>query len=283
MRSERCAVRAGRRAVHAAAATAALAALAALSAVPRAALGAPPERASLPRQALDDLGSLFAPRSVWILATGAAATGLAYAVEDPDAAADALDGGGVDALSDVGNVYGSTYVLGGAALGAWTLGNAFEETRLAWTGRDALEAIALSQAIVAPMKVLVDRERPDGDQYSFPSGHTANAVCVVPILWRAYGAGVGAAASGLAVCTALGRMEERRHYLSDVVAGATIGFLIGDVIARRAGEEERAARAAGMAGDASGPEAATTGRPRPDRRAPRIGISPRAISLSWRW
>ncbi len=236
--------------------------LCALLALPRTCVPAPRERTSLPRQTLSDLDGLVSPRSALILTTGAIATGFAYAVEDPDAAEEFLSRGALDVFSDAGNVYGSTYFLGPASLGAWALGSALGEPRLAGTGRDALEAIVLSHVIVAAMKVAFDRERPDGERYSFPSGHTANAVSVAPILWRSHGAGAGLVASGLALCTALGRQEDRRHFLSDVVGGATIGFLIGDAIGRRAEAEEEGAAA---------------------RAAPRLEVSPRAVSLGWRW
>ena len=231
--------------------------------------------ACLAGQALSDLHGLVSPRAALILTTGAIATGLSYAVEDPDAAEEFLSRGALDAISDAGNVYGSTLFLAPAALVTWSLASAFDDGRLAKTGRDALEAIVLAQCVVAPMKVVVDRERPDGDRYSFPSGHAANAVSVVPILWRAHGAGVGLVASGLALCTALGRQEDRRHYLSDVVGGATIGFLIGDTIGRRAAEEETASRAAAEGG--------IPGRNSAGRRTPRLEVSPRAVSLGWTW
>ena len=39
---------------------------------------------------------------------------------------------------------------------------------------------------------------------------------------------------GCAVATLIGRMEDRRHYLSDLVFGATIGLAMGEaVIAQR--------------------------------------------------
>jgi membrane-associated phospholipid phosphatase len=261
-------------------------AVCALLALPRAGASAPSERTSLPRQTLSDLRALFSPRSALILTTGAVATGFAYAVEDPDAAEEFLGRGALDTFSDAGNVYGSTYFLGSASLGAWALGSALGEARLAGTGRDALEAIVLSQCVVVPMKAVVDRERPDGERYSFPSGHMANAASVVPILWRSHGAAAGIVASGLALCTALGRQEDRRHYLSDVVGGATIGFAIGDVIARRAEEEARAAaRGAASEGSAvaTADEGAADRRVTSKRAAPRLDVSPRAISLRWTW
>lgn len=265
-----------RRSAAAGVVLAAALAVCALLALPRACAAAPRERTSLPRQTLADLGGLLAPRAAFILSAGAAATGFAYAVEDPDATEEFLGRGALDAVSDAGNVYGSTYLLGPAALGAWGLGTALGRARLAATGRDALEAIVLSQAVVGTMKVVFDRERPDGERYSFPSGHTANAAGVAPILWRSHGAAAGLVATGLALCTALGRQEDRRHYLSDVVAGAAIGFAIGDVISRRAAEEERAAQA--DAGD--GP----ANRRGPSKRAaPRLDVSAREISIRWMW
>jgi membrane-associated phospholipid phosphatase len=184
-----------------------------------------------------------------ILVTGGAATGLAYEVEDPRAAHDFLERGALDTASDFGNVYGSLLFLGPASISAWSLGNAYDNERLRDTGRDMTEALLVSQFLVVPIKLAVDRQRPDGDRYSFPSGHTANAVSVVPILWRSYGAKVGIVASGLALCTALGRQEAERHYLSDVIGGATIGFLVGDTIARRSSHRSSFTRHIAATGD----------------------------------
>jgi membrane-associated phospholipid phosphatase len=92
------------------------------------------------------------------------------------------------------------------------------------------------------IKVLVDRERPNGDRYSFPSGHTAAAFTTAGVLTRRHGPWIGAASLVLAGFTALGRMEDLKHWASDVAAGATLGWIIGRNAARSDPEDPKAWR-----------------------------------------
>ncbi len=68
------------------------------------------------------------------------------------------------------------------------------------------------------------------DQFSFPSGHTLTAFAVVvPVVARFPGAGPGLWICALSV--AVSRVLLGMHFLSDVVAGAALGTLLG-LIAR---------------------------------------------------
>jgi membrane-associated phospholipid phosphatase len=63
-------------------------------------------------------------------------------------------------------------------------------------------------------------------QHSFPSGHTATAVGLAIALSALYPRGRWLFAA-LAALAALQRIEVQAHFLSDVVAGAAVGCLIG--------------------------------------------------------
>ena len=93
-------------------------------------------------------------------------------------------------------------------------------------------------AVVAALKLLTRRERPDGSTHdSFPSGHAAAAayIAVAASLWMlGFGAGrlripgtpeitatAVLCAWGGAVCWS--RVAMRRHHASDVVAGVALG------------------------------------------------------------
>jgi len=56
------------------------------------------------------------------------------------------------------------------------------------------------------------------------------AFTAAPILTAHFGRGVGTLAYVAAVTTAMGRVEEHRHYLSDVLFGAAIGLSVGTAV-----------------------------------------------------
>lgn len=82
---------------------------------------------------------------------------------------------------------------------------------------------------VRSLKPLTHELRPDGSAYnSFPSGHTATAFAAAEWLRMEYGhKSPWMGVAGYAVATSIGvlRVYNNRHWVSDVVAGAAIGFL----------------------------------------------------------
>ena len=75
------------------------------------------------------------------------------------------------------------------------------------------------------------RRRPDGsDQYSFPSGHTANTFAIARYVQRDFGTPSSLLPYALAVTTAMGRIEGGRHYLSDVLMGGSLGLIVGSTV-----------------------------------------------------
>jgi len=91
----------------------------------------------------------------------------------------------------------------------------------------------LTATVVQTMKHSIGVLRPDGSNTkSFPSGHTATAFVGTHLLFREYvhinpWIGVG----GYLVATATGalRMVNKKHWLSDVVAGAGIGIISTEI------------------------------------------------------
>ena len=63
---------------------------------------------------------------------------------------------------------------------------------------------------------------------SFPSGHSTTAFAFASYVTAEHGIlPFGVFATGLATLTAASRMNDNKHYLHDVVAGATIGTAYG--------------------------------------------------------
>ena len=181
---------------------------------------------------VDDGEALFTTENAWWLLAGSTATVLVYQFEDPEGAAKGLNDSFLDPLFDFGNIWGDARVQVPLALGCWAVGSMQDNDRLALFGYDLTRGALLTYGVTSLGKVLVQRTRPNGESYSFPSGHTAMAFTTAGVLSRHYGSWGTAAGVSLGVLTGLGRMEDNKHFASDVVAGATIGWIIGRTVAR---------------------------------------------------
>jgi membrane-associated phospholipid phosphatase len=132
---------------------------------------------------------------------------------------------------DVGDIYGDGATLAGLSLLTWGSGAIGKRDHLRETGWMMTKGLILDGLMVNAIKVGVRRTRPDGsDSRSFPSGHSSSAFTISTILSRRYGWKMAIPAYTLATTTAIARMEDNRHYLSDVVAGAALGVAIGELI-----------------------------------------------------
>ena len=129
-------------------------------------------------------------------------------------------------------------ILSASVIAAGTLGR---NDKLARTGLRMLAAHSLTTMAKLLGKGLIDRTRPEealrngnyrlekgtskeGRLRSMPSGHSAGVTAVAVAATRDYPAlGVPAAIAGGAVMSA--QLPSKNHFLSDIVAGATIGLL----------------------------------------------------------
>jgi len=85
-----------------------------------------------------------------------------------------------------------------------------------------------TSATVQGLKSLTGRTRPDGsDDYSFPSGHTANSFLAAAVLAKEYGGATAIVSYGAATFVGASRIAGGRHHFTDVLAGAVIGQLFG--------------------------------------------------------
>lgn len=110
------------------------------------------------------------------------------------------------------------------------------EGRSSWTRMLVTDALAagLTVGTVQLLKSTFDRPRPDGsDNHSFPSGHSAMAFMSATLLHREYGMTrspwytVGGYSTALV--TSVARELHNKHWLSDVMVGAGIGILAGEI------------------------------------------------------
>lgn len=91
----------------------------------------------------------------------------------------------------------------------------------------------VSTACVQTLKRTTHIRRPDGSNYlSFPSGHTATAFVGAHILYKEYkeiSPWIGVAGYAVACGTGAMRVLHKRHWITDVVAGAGFGVLSVEV------------------------------------------------------
>jgi membrane-associated phospholipid phosphatase len=97
-------------------------------------------------------------------------------------------------------------------------------------GADLVRANIVAQALTSGIKLSVRRGRPDGTQYSFPSGHASVSFAAATVLQRHFGWKTGLPAYAAASYVAASRIQERRHFFSDVAFGAVVGIVAGRTV-----------------------------------------------------
>lgn len=86
-----------------------------------------------------------------------------------------------------------------------------------------IKSAATTFLLTHSLKRLIDKPRPNGGKYSFPSGHTSSAFTGAAFLQRRYGWAIGVPAYAAASYVGYTRVRARKHDIYDVVAGAAIG------------------------------------------------------------
>ena len=127
------------------------------------------------------------------------------------------------AVADTGNILGSGIATVGIIAGQYF----WDKQKENWQSH--ARALAWETAVVTVMKYSFGKQRPgDKNAYvSFPSGHTATAFATATSLTYAYGWKAGLISYPLAVLVGASRMADDMHWISDVVAGAFVGVIIG--------------------------------------------------------
>lgn len=112
----------------------------------------------------------------------------------------------------------------------------------------ALESFCLASLVTRIPKTLAGRERPDDWQNdgpyrfngplggnSFPSGHTTASFAVASVIATQFrdSKWIPVTAYTVAGLAGLSRIYDNKHWLTDVVAGATVGTLVGNLVSHR--------------------------------------------------
>ncbi len=103
-------------------------------------------------------------------------------------------------------------------------------------GRDLLCAQAINGLITVSLKGGINRKRPDGTCYSYPSGHTSTAFTSAGVIDHHFGHLWGLTAYSTATYVGLSRLQENKHYLTDVIAGAILGSYVAYKVTHKRGK-----------------------------------------------
>jgi membrane-associated phospholipid phosphatase len=172
---------------------------------------------------------VFSRDNLWPFVGGAAATGVAAGFDRQvrDSVADPGSSFGKD-LSTVGGVPAAISVAGLFVGGRFAHGTRFRAMTY-----DMADAAVVNAAYTGALKLATHRERPNGsNNLSFPSGHASNAFTLATVVELHYGWKLGAPLYVLAGVISYARLVQDVHYLSDVVAGATLGYIVGRSVVR---------------------------------------------------
>ncbi|MCA9750550.1 MAG: phosphatase PAP2 family protein [Gemmatimonadetes bacterium] len=191
-----------------------------------------PPTAGRRAQLLGDLRELGSCRTLAFVGVAGVVAGIGGTLLDDEDVSGPLDRSFLDPVADAGRTYGSTWFLGSATLAVWGVGALADDPGIRDLGWDLGESLAITGLVVGAIKVSVDRKRPDGGDWSFPSGHSAESFTIVPVLAEHVGWKTGAVGAVAATFVALGRLEDLRHYPSDVLFGAGLGLAVGYAVSR---------------------------------------------------
>lgn len=160
---------------------------------------------------------------------GGAAAGVSSIFDDDVRDAVANPDGGFGKTLETAGGWPASVLVGGL----FTVGRFAHGQRFRAMSYDLLDATVVNFGYTQLLKVAVGRERPDGsNDASFPSGHASNAFTLATVAERHYGWKVGAPAYAVAAAIGYSRIVRDKHYLSDVVAGATLGYVVGRTVVR---------------------------------------------------
>jgi hypothetical protein len=211
----------------------------------------PPERQHTGLKALvyttaADFKAFPRRRSTWvILAIGGATAALVHPA-DTDVTEEFSESSGVKNFFAPGKYIGSTYVQAGTAVGLYVIGRymlpkkdgASKTNKVSHLGFDLLRSLIVSQALTQGIKYSVRRQRPTGECCAFPSGHASATFATASVLERHFGYRAAWPTLAIASYVGMSRLADNRHYLSDVLFGASVGIASGWTVVGRHGRSD---------------------------------------------
>ncbi len=141
----------------------------------------------------------------------------------------------VEHVENIGDKIGNGIFEVGVGLVLLGTGELINDKKLADTGAVNLEALLISGVATEVLKLAVHRERPNGGNHnSFPSGHAVVTASMAASISEMYDWDLRLAVPLYLTTAFVGatRIEANEHFLSDVIAGITLGTLVGTSVAK---------------------------------------------------
>jgi len=130
-------------------------------------------------------------------------------------------------------IYMGAYTLVASTAAIYTYGRVTDKPKVSHLGMDLIRALILDEILTQTIKHAVHRTRPDAsDNLSFPSGHASSTFAFATALERHLSWRYAVPAYIFSSYVATSRLHENRHYLSDVIFGASVGIIAGRTVTR---------------------------------------------------
>ena len=156
-------------------------------------------------------------------------------------------------LGDIGKYYnkpGTYYFTAGLVTTIYGSGKIFNDPKLQQTASLMTRSIIITGLFTTALKVVIGRERPyvngdanefkpfnfsfDPDYMSMPSGHTSSIFAMMTVIAKQYDSWyVKIPAYSFAASVAMQRINDDKHWSSDILIGGTIGYIIGSLVVKR--------------------------------------------------
>ena len=203
---------------------------------------APPVK-GFPKDLARNFGAVFSGDNVRPLLVGAAVTAAAIPADDR-VTCFFEDGLRWQRFDGLGKQIGKSQLLGPAIGVSFLVSRATKNKDFQRFTYSLAQGFIVTNTLTGGVKVITNRERPDRTSHTaFPSGHTSNSFMWATVVSQHYGWQAGVPAYALASYVGASRLKSRKHYLTDVLAGAVLGYIVGRTVTRdRATQEHRRLR-----------------------------------------
>jgi hypothetical protein len=197
----------------------------------------PPLRVYIKEFFPDVLGGtkrIFSKDNLPVALVGVGLTGLALTV-DQRVKKYFQDRKPLEHLENIGDKIGNGYPEIGVGFALLGTGELINDKKLADTGAVTLEAFVVNGIGTEVLKYAVRRKRPNsGNNMSFPSGHASNTAMLAASVSEMYDWDLRIVVPLYMTTAFVGasRIQANEHFLSDVIAGMTVGTLAGMSVAK---------------------------------------------------